>query len=128
MNPRRRSRIAVAAVVMATVVAAFWIFRTTRPKTIGALSASDRETIVGLVGKKSSVRLVDAIRSGQTAVLGDWIHDWVLDWRNGRVLQIEVVATNRFNVLIATSIPHQAKVPTVERRWGVWRVLDRPLQ
>lgn len=113
---------------MATVVAVFTIFRSTRPRTIGTLSASDRETIVGLVGKKSSVRLVDAIRSGQTAALGEWIHDWILDWRNGRVLQIEVVATNRFNVLIATSMPHQARVLTVERRWGVWRVLDRPLK
>jgi len=126
MNGGRRSRIAAAAVLMATVVAVFSIFRTTRPRTIGTLSDSDRETIYGLVGKKSSVRLVDAIRGGQAAALGEWIHDWILDWRNGRVLQIEVVTTNRFHVLIATSVPHQAKMVVVERRCGVLRVPDSP--
>jgi hypothetical protein len=118
MNKGKRTLFVFVILTIAGVVT--FAFLRSGPRVVGQLPRADMRTIRSLVTKDSGAGLRAALRRASSDALAGWI----LDYRDGQLVRLEVQATNRVLAFLTTATPPQGRILMIERRPYGWQISE----
>ncbi|HAB19845.1 MAG TPA: hypothetical protein PLX89_23860 [Verrucomicrobiota bacterium] len=116
----KRTRLLIGGVIATVAAGVTLIWSSRQPKVVGQLPRDDFRNIRVLLRDNRQVRPPPTFTKAPT----DWLADWIVSRRAGKLVRLEVQNANRVLAFVTTATPSQGRLLVIDRATNGWRISE----